>query len=331
MRTTKATCFLALLLAAGCDGPNGPDTGVGFENALSGEWSGMVTEVARRDWMGERGGAELVTAHYRVFATTTNAALRRYFPGFMEAAYRDYLRLTQLPERGASERMPIYLMSTYKEWAALTRHAVGTDVPIQAGGYTYKGTCVFWDIGTPHTFAVARHEGLHQFFHHNLPDRLPMWLEEGTCVLAEGMELAGDSVRFTPAHNPLRFNSLRNTIVQNHWIPLDELLPLHSTEATAGFPEPAHAYYSQLWALVLYIHSRDDYRAGMRRLFADARDGRLHESLEVSRDELARLRRSARTYNRRVSTSLFRHYITGDLEAFENNFKDFARKLVELE
>ena len=331
MHARRATYLLALVLAAGCDGPSGPDVDTGFGSIRSSKWSAMVTEVTRRDWMPKRGGAELVTAHYRIFATTTNPVLRRYLPGFMEASYRDYLRLTQLPERAGAERMPIYMMSTYKEWAALTRHAVGTDVPIQAGGYTYKGTCVFWDIGTPHTFAVARHEGLHQFFHHNLQDRLPMWLEEGTCVLAEGMELEGDSVRFTPARNPVRFNSLRKTIVQNHWIPLTKLLPLHSMEATGGFPERAHAYYSQLWALVLYIHSRDDYRAGMQRLLADARAGRLHEVLQMPREELARLRRSARTYNRRISTHLFRHYITRDVEVFEKRFKAFARRLVELE
>ncbi|MCJ7543456.1 MAG: hypothetical protein MUP47_02645 [Phycisphaerae bacterium] len=297
----------------------------------------MTTEVRRAPWQtGPTAGSELTTAHYRIFTTATNRALVTYMPGFLEAAYRNDLDLTGLADRPDAPLMPVYLMGTRGEWASLTMSVVGQQaagpyLAIQAGGYCHQGVCVFWDIGVVGTFSVASHEGLHQFFYHRLRDRLPMWLEEGLCTVAEGYEVLGDLVTFTAERNNFRFTDLRTAIVQGRFLRLQELLTTDSGEAVGGSHEQAVGYYGQLWALAQFIRSEPATRAGMQRLLADAEAGRLHEALKTSADDLAALRRHGRAYNKTVSLPLFRQYIAPDLAAFENDYKQFATRLARLQ
>jgi len=322
VRSLLATLLLASIgLATGCRPAEPTRQGVS-----------MLVRTAEAPWSSERSQGRAITSrHYRLYTTSRNRALIAYMPGFMEAAYDNYLQLTGLSGT-QTEPMPIYLMATREEWALLTASVVGrqaqTYLSIQAGGYCYKGVCVFWDIGGLGTMAVASHEGLHQFLAHNLRDRLPMWLEEGLCTTAEGYEILGSTVRFTPDSNISRFNHLRNAIVQDYWIALHELLPMDAGDAIGRkFAEKAVGYYGQLWALVQFIRSRPQYEAGMKRLLAEAAAGRLHEALGVPAPALRRLRARGRIYNRTVAEPLFRHYISSDLADFDRQYKAFARQL----
>ena len=295
----------------------------------------MITQVRRAPWSGHRTtGITLTSTHYRIYTTSNNHALLKYTPGFMEAAYQNYMKLTGLSVSGASKPMPIYLMANRNQWAILTKKIVGgKDGPhtsIEAGGYCYQGTCVFWDLGGLSTFSVASHEGLHQFFYHNLRDRLPMWLEEGLCVTAEGYEIRGQNVAFTPDRNVPRFSNLRNAIIQGYWIPLRKLLRMHSMDAVGGYTEKAVGYYGQLWALVQFLRSQPKYRAGLERLLADAQASRLHLALNLPPKALDDLRRHGLAYNRVTSEPLFRHYISADLGEFERQYLVFAKHLAKL-
>ena len=297
----------------------------------------MATQVARSPWpTGPTGGSELATAHYRIFTTATNPALVTYMPGFLEAAYRNYLAITGLADRTGTAPMPVYLMGSRREWVSLTMSVVGEKAAgpylgIQAGGYCYQGVCVFWDIGVLGTFSVASHEGLHQFLHHRLQDRLPMWLEEGLCTVAEGYDLVDDAVTFTPRRNTFRFTDLRAALVQARFLPLQELLTMDSGEAVGNTQEQAVGYYGQLWALLQFIRSNPTYAAGMQRLLADAQSGRLNQALGVSATDLAALRNQGRRYNKAVSLPLFRSYIAQDLAGFEKDYKAFATQLARLQ
>jgi hypothetical protein len=316
--------FLAGLVAAGLVGCTGPSGGAGEP---------MATAVRRVPWDNpETSGSQLITEHYSIYTTAINQALVTYLPGFMEAAYRNYLRLTNLPER-AGEPMPVYMMASRQEWASLTESVVGKEaagpyLSLQAGGYCHKGVCVFWDIGVMGTFSVAAHEGMHQFIHRRLRDRLPMWLEEGLCAVAEGYHVTADSVAFTPERNTIRFADLRTAIVQGRWIPLRKLLSMDSSDAVVGGTERAVGYYGQLWALIRFILSQPTYRAGMERMLADAEAGRFGQVLAAAGQE--RRRRDGRAYNQAVSEPLFAHYITPDLDRFEKEFRAFAGKLARL-
>ena len=297
----------------------------------------MTTEVQRTPWQtGQTGGSELTTAHYRIFTTATDRTLVTYMPGFLEAAYRNYLTLTALADRPGAPPMPVYLMATRREWASLTTSVVGEQaagpyLAIQAGGYCYQGVCVFWDIGVLGTFSVASHEGLHQFFYHRLRDRLPMWLEEGLCTLAEGYEVTGDTVTFTPQRNNFRFTDLRAALVQERTLPLAELLTTDAGEAAGGSQEQAVGYYGQLWALVQFIRSQPATRAGMQQLLTDAEAGRLPQALSASSIDSSTLPRQGRAYNKAVSVPLFRTYISQDLAGFEKAYRAFALHLAQLQ
>jgi hypothetical protein len=314
---------IALIAAglAGCQ-PDGPDT----------QAASLLTDVRTDAWDTPYGpGRRLVTPHYEIYTTVGGKNLARFLPGFMEAANDYYLRLTGLPARRAGERLTVYMLADRQQWTALMKHRTGRVFDIHAGGLCINGVCVFWDIGMLRSLSVAAHEGLHQFFHYRLKDRLPMWLEEGLCTTAEGYRLEGHSVVFTPRKNLSRFTDLRNAIVSQRWRSLDELLPLHSAEVAEGHdPERAVGYYGQLWALAHFLRTTEPYRSGLRRLLADAEAGRLHRALDLPPEAIAKLRRRPTIYNRTVSRPLFEHYITDDLDAFERQYRDYAVKLAGL-
>jgi len=321
MTSRPTTLLSATVLAAaiwGCDGPAGQP---------------MVTQTRTSYWRTPTGnGQEIDTEHYRIFTTATSRELLSHLPGFMEAAHRNYLALTGLPERAGAERMDIYMMGTRPEWAELTKSRLGAQagmyLGIEAGGYCYDKVCVFWDMGGLGTFSTAAHEGLHQFFAHRMRDQLPAWLEEGLCAVAEGYEVTERNVTFTPDRNNPRFSNLRQVITQGRWHPLDKLLPMHAGDITGQVGERSVEYYGQLWALAQFIRSSPGYRGGLARLLADAEAGRLREAMKPSPGDVNRL--GGVEYNRAMSEPLFRRYISDDLESFERQFRSFAVKLAKL-
>ncbi len=291
----------------------------------------MVTQVERSTWQSPFGPGELMQSpNYRVFSTTRNAALQQYLPGFMEAAYTHYLNLTGLDRNNHIDLLELYVLATRRQWAHLTQHRLGerSDVYLQleAGGYMVDGVCVLWDIGVTGTLSVAAHEGLHQFLHHRLKHRVPMWAEEGLCTTAEGFELDRDTVRFTPAGNASRYNSLHNVLAQDYWIPLERLLPMDAGDAVGQHQGRAVGYYAQVWSLILFIQSDPATRAGFQRMLRDASAGQLVQNLGLSVSQFPSMR--GRRYNRAISTPVFRAYISDDLETFEREWLAFARKLV---
>jgi hypothetical protein len=297
----------------------------------------LTSPFQTRRWdSGSPSGTELISPHYRIFTTSSSPEILNHLPGFMEAAYDNYLDITRLPDRPAKEPMTIYMMATRQEWSVLTRSLVGSQwdlySSIEAGGYCYRGTCVFWDMGGVAALSVASHEGLHQFIHHRFRDRLPMWLEEGLATLAEGYQLHGPSVRFTPQRNPVRFTDLRRALIHDWWIPLEKLLPMDAGDAMQlRFAERVVGYYGQVWALAQFLQSDPQLAPRRARMLADAEAGRLREALRLTPAAFARLRRQGREYNRAVSLPLFRHYFTDDLPGFEKRYRDFARKLARLQ
>jgi len=325
MKLTNAIVVASvMLLAAGCS--QAPQTAT--------YTSSLKTATHKSPWdASAAGGVKITTSHYDLYSTVRNRTLLSTMPGFMEAAYRNYLRLLDLPDAPLERRMPIYLLATRSEWVALTRQIFGPHAKaenIEAGGYMYQGVGVFWNIGPLPTLSVASHEGLHQFLHYRLRDQLPMWLEEGLCVTAEGYLLNNGTVTFTPGRNLARFNDLRSAMVNSHWIPLGRLLSMDAGDAVGNATERAVGYYGQLWALAGFIRSRDAYCTGLQRLLRDAEAGRLSRAMGIDRAQFARLRNTPRAYNRELSEPIFRHYIASDLEAFERQYRAYAEKVTSL-
>jgi hypothetical protein len=294
----------------------------------------MVTTVQWQSWDVPVGRGDVgQTPHYRIFTTSDRAELRQYLPGFMEQARRHYLDLTGLPATNNVGLMDMYVMATRAQWASLTEHHFGAQrsevyLQLEAGGYMTDGVCVLWDLRSlKSTLSVASHEGLHQFFHHRLRDRIPMWAEEGLCSTAEGFELHGDTVWFDPANNPTRFTSLRKALVNDYWVPLADLLPMDAGDAIGQHRGRALGYYAQVWSLILFIQSEPTYREGFQRMLQDSQDGTL---IAAAMAGPAVPPRGGRAYNRIISTPAFRHYIADDLEAFESEWRRFSMGLAKL-
>jgi len=275
------------------------------------------------------------TPHYQIFVGSKRAELANTLPGFMEGAYANYLAITGLPSRKNLPPMPLYMMADRAQWVTVTKALVAENLDlylrIEAGGYCYRGTCVFWDIGGLSSFQVASHEGLHQFLYTHLMDRVPMWLEEALGTAAEGFALYNDRVVFSPASNTGRMANLQSAVSGGRLTPLPKLLAMHAGDAVGqGRPGLAVEYYAQLWSLILYIRSQPAWRAGMERMLADAAQGRLGEGLGKSPREWAALRQSGPVYFRAIGELAFRRYITNDLPGFEAGLRDFQRNLAGL-
>ena len=293
----------------------------------------MTTDVQVLPWAEAGSNArQLLSRHYAIYTTCTSREMLSNLPGYMEAARDNYLRITGLTDRPAEGRMPIYMMATRREWSDLTRSVVGKQwnvySALEAGGYCYKGVCVFWDTGGVGSLAIASHEGLHQFLGRRLKDHLPMWAEEGLATLAEGYQVRGNAVRFTPQRNASRFTDLRNAILNDWWIPLDKLLAMDAGDAVRpGDSGRAVGYSGQLWALAIMLMTDPVLAPRRARMLADAEDGLFDRALGLAPGTLARSRPESRAYNRRVSVPLFKHYIAADLVGFEQKYKAFAGKL----
>lgn len=322
--------LLTPLLLAGCAiGPSRPSQ-TPMPTGPAGPAVALHAQQDRQPWPGrEPNGLQIFTDHFHLYTTTRHPYLLETMPAFLEAAHRNHVALTGLGDEPAGKKMIVYLMASRPEWVALTTKRLGEQAApylrIQSGGYMLDGICVFWDIGAMRTFRVASHEGLHQFFHHRLRQRPPVWLEEGLCTLAEGFRIDGADAIFDPAENGERFSSMRAGLGQAAWIPLDKLLVMDAGEAIAGTSTAAVQYYGQLWSLCLYLRSRPDYRAGITRLLADARAGRLHQAAGVPESLLSQGR--SRQVNRATALKIFQHYFTSDLSTFELDYIAFSKAL----
>lgn len=322
MKGVLKVLVAGMLVLGGC-ATAGPQT----------RYDSLRTQVVRQDWPSDYpNGAVLQTPHYRIHTTVSNPAVLKMLPGFLEQAHGQYVAFTGISPRG--QRVgDVYLMADRQQWAAVTRKVVrdrpNSYMSIEAGGYCYRGVSVFWDIGYARTLPVAAHEGLHQFFMFHLRDALPMWLEEGLCVMMESYRVdATGNVAFDPDRRDAHADELR-TALRQHWRPLRQLLSMDAGEAIAGTNQEAVSYYAQLWALAHYLRSRPEYRAGLERMLADAQAGRVKKELGVGFFEGFSLMSDGRRYNQALSERFFRHYITTDLDGFERAYTQHARRLAE--
>ncbi len=268
------------------------------------------------------------------------SAARDSLSGFLEAARTNYVHLTGLePQVTAAQdsdlkRLVVYLFASRDEWANLTEQITGassdTYLKVQRGGYCFAGKCVFWDIG-PATFGVAAHEGMHQFLYHAVRDTLPIWAEEGLAVQSEGFAVRDGLVYFDAANNGSRMMTLRQTILQERWRPIDRLIAMSASDNVNESSMHGADYYSQLWALLLMIRQDPKYQAGLAHMLQDAAKGRLGAELGISPRAWSQIQHNSQAYTAVVGPKAFAHYIDSDLPAFEAKYHAFAKKLAKLE
>ena len=321
----KSTFMLAAVCLFGLTGCSPTDVSVSPKPMVS-----LETPMEVHSWdTGQGRGVELVTTHYRIYTTLANPHRRALVAGFLEAAQASYREQTHLTPP-ATQHLAVYLLASRSEWAGLTARLFGKSSKagrfVENGAYTVQGVTVCWDIGGMATYSVLAHEGMHQFLATNLRDRLPLWAEEGLATRSEGFSLTRDTVRFTPDYNVLRIPNLRKGILRREWLGMDDLLSVSPMQQLARSETAGLSYYGQVYALVNFLQTRPEWKAGFANMIADAQAGRFKEVLPNLPP-----RTRNRRYHQLVGKPLFMHYITKDLESFEKAFRDYAAKLTRLD
>lgn len=279
-------------------------------------------------------GQRLLTDHFDIHTTVTDAALVDVLPGFLEACNARYARFIA-PREANAPRLDTYVFNTRDQWFRFTKAFVPQRAHlyqyISNGGYTDGPTAtgVFYWIGRYQTLAIAAHEGFHQYVARQLPLAVPAWLNEGLATQMEAFEIRDGAPVFEPRKNLFRRNYLRDALATSQdnatsrLIALPELLRMHAGEVITTPDKSTATYYAQVWSLTLFLLE------GPNRTYRDAFARLLHEA---GREEM---RMAVRAYQvarpdaagMNLGELVFRAYITEDLEGFRTEYMTFAGKL----
>lgn len=265
--------------------------------------------VEQTDWQyGQSAGRRILTPHYELYTTVTDANLLAALPRALESAFASYQSLQ--PDAAApTRRMPVFLFLRREEWEHFTKAFAGPRaallLKIRAGGYMERGVTVVEYLSHQTTFPILAHEGLHQYLHHTLNRTAPAWLNEGLATQFEGQRFSRQgAIEFDARLNPLRRNALAEALVRDELLPLPELLTINAGHVVGGATRRIATYYAQLWGLLLYL-----------------REGAEGRHLDGMHAALAALRRG----ESQGGAALFRAHIADDLEAFDAEFRAFLR------
>jgi hypothetical protein len=234
--------------------------------------------VSEEPWeFADSAGRLVRTRNYRIFTTDHDEQIQRHLPEFLETCLDRYTyELAPLPR--PSLKLDTFLVADREQWARLTSQLMGehaaTYLRIQRGGFASGGRAILWSIGVRDTFAIAAHEGWHQYTQRAFKGELPVWLEEGIGVYMEGFTF-DDAGKPNPAPwaNLERFDQLRRASADGRLIPLISLVRATPQELiTTGGPDAALNWYAQVWALALFLTDGRDgfYRSALRSLLTDA-------------------------------------------------------------
>jgi hypothetical protein len=306
--------------------------GIGLLAGCSSMKSAPPVHVDEQEWTSPHGGSgvQLLTEHYDLRVTSSDALLRSYLGPFMEASFKAYTK-TIRPNRQPSDQMVVYLFGTREEWAGFTRRAFPAQAEvylhIHAGGYVDTPTAisVIHDLGRDRTLSLMAHEGFHQYVDRYLDRPLPAWLNEGLACQFEAFSLRDAEPKFTPKANLLRRGSLREALAApNGLIPLSDLLRMNAGEAVIETGQQVRSYYAQVWSLILFLQLGADgqYAKPFANLLAEAGTERMSAAIGAYR--------AATPGSEHLSQGeiVFRHYISEDLTTCMNQYIEFARHLV---
>lgn len=291
--------------------------------------------VSERVWTFEsRPHRALETPHYLILTTEQAGVVIERLPLFLELALAHYTSvLAPLPP--PSRQLETYLLSTRPQWARLTQQIMGQAsepyLLIQRGGFAARSRGVFWNIGPQDTFAIAAHEGWHQYTQSTFRDPLPIWMEEGLATYMEGFRWGGpanDRPVFLPWANLERFDTLRAAAADRtgkSLRPLSEVVTALPQDLVRHAGDPALVWYAQVWALTHFLAEGQSgrYRPALTRLLRDAAEGRLGAALRAGMGERA----GASALARRLGPEVLHVYFNPDLEALEAEYRDFLARI----
>lgn len=343
----------AVFAVAGCASNPSPD-GTAVKSAPASTLTSSaastgqpLASVSTRETAWPAGGAngrELITPNHRVRTTVTNPVIIARLPDFLEDALLHYrTALVGLPLPKAP--MDSYVMGTRLEWARLTAEQVHPRraehyLRIERGGFADNGVGFYFDIGTQDTFAVAAHEGWHQYTQTTFQDVLPSWLDEGCATYCEGFRWStaqNNRAVFLPWANIERYDRLRDAHRVGSLMSLGELLDAHPHQLLAGSADTTLDYYAQLWALIHFLHEGEGgrYAQGLAELLRDCGEGRSAAKLRAMSSQPQGVttdnrgtRRFFQAHLPRSGRTLFEAYIDQDIRRVDAEYRSFVDQVV---
>src|SRR5436190_11236544 len=265
----SALPLLALLLV-GC-----------ASNTKRANWEGpqVAQPVTFEAWKyHDEPGRTVKSAHYTIHTTITDTQLLTRLAQVMEGGLQQYERFT--PGLPITNRpMDCFVFATRPQWMAFTKEHTGNDavvyLKINRGGYTVRDWFVSYLLSDESTFAVAAHEGWHQYVARHFKERLPPFLEEGIATQFENMHWTGDLPRWNLSINAARAQRLRQAIEGKYLWPLDQLVTMHAGDVVGLSGERIEAFYAQNWAFVRFLWDADNgkYRQAFQQMLIDTANG----------------------------------------------------------
>jgi hypothetical protein len=334
------TLLVVIAAPAGCASSVEPPPALAASVGPASEPATAPTEVDAEEepWsFAAYPGQLLRTPNYVIYTTINYENILRRLPLFMERALAQYrTALGDLP--APPEAMETYIFRDRRQWQAKTREMLPEHADsfnnLGRGGFSTHGVAVLyyidWRGRFRDTFAIAAHEGWHQYTQRTFRQSLPVWLEEGVATYMEGYRYrAHDTVPiFEPHRNGERRRALREALRRDKLIPLDSLLSDPPQEFLEDSKDALLTYYAQVWALTHFLAEGADggYRQALEEVLQDAASGALLNRLRNSPVVVARGGRR-RVMGGRLGPWVVLAYFNRDLAAFEQEYLDYVRVL----
>jgi hypothetical protein len=270
-------------------------------------------------------GRKVNTEHYTIHTTIDDPRIQQTLATVMEGALVQYQQFT--PGLRVSPRpMECYVFAKRSEWAEFTRDKTGMDaavyLQINRGGYTVRDWYVAYLISEIGTYAVAAHEGWHQYVARNFKSRLPPFLEEGIATMFETIVWENGRPRWDLSVNPTRAEKLRRAMETKSLWPLGELVTMHAGDVVGLSGDRIETFYAQNWAFAMFLWEADAgrHRPAAKRMLNDLAAGATPESAGIRSAALD-------TWNPQSAKPLLEHYLAMDLADIERAYLEYVRQI----
>jgi hypothetical protein len=276
-----------------------------------------------KPWRSAAGpGRTIRTAHYAIHTTVDDPHFSNRMAQLMEGSLAQYQKL--VPSVEASARaMDCYVFAQRGQWEAFTRQATGAEsaiyLRVNRGGYTIDDWFACYFIGDGGTYAVAAHEGWHQFVGRHFREPIPPFLEEGIGTMFQNIHWDNDRPRWNLSIHPARVQRLRNVLERKMVIPLDQLAKMHAGEVVRLSADQIEAFYTETWAFARFCCEGENgkYLPALQQLLGDAAAGKLHGIPESRAGE----------WDPVMVKPLLEHYLGAEISTLDAQFRAYMNSL----
>jgi hypothetical protein len=308
--------FCAGLLIIGCSQPT------------LGKWEGPADAAPTKvqQWaFGEEKAKLLESKHYHVYTTIKEDEVLDLLPQVMEGALSMYQQIAPGVPLG-DRPMDCFIFRWRSEWDEYTQKYAGNDakvyLQIRSGGYTIYDRYVAYYIGREGTFAVAAHEGWHQFAGRYFKGRMPPFLEEGLACMFETISWKDRLPRWNLSVNTQRAQTLRKAMDAKDTWPLEKLISMHAGDIVGESNDRIDAFYAQCWTFARFLYEGENgkYRPALQKWLEETAAGTVYDPTKSHARAIA-------PWNRRAVKPMLEHYLGMELPEIDKAFQAYMKKV----